>query len=156
MALTDLERLKKRCRPASSSTKGTSYSYNVSTLQFNLDSQFFKHLKVRQAVAHTIDRNLIVKTVAYGYGTPVPSPIAPGLKEFHDPTPSPYKLDLKTAEQLLDEAGYPRGADKVRFKVPLDYNPIGDDTRRPASSSASALNRIGIAVEIRAQDSPPS
>ena len=113
---------------------------------------FFKNLKVRQAVAHTIDRELLIKTVVYGYGTVCYSPIAPGLKEFHDPTPSPYKLDLKKAEALLDEAGFPRGANKVRFKVPLDYNPIGDESRRACEFMRSALGRIGIAVEVRAAD----
>ena len=78
--------------------------------------------------------------------------IAPGLKEFHDPTPSPYILDLKKAEALLDEAGFPRGANKVRFKVPLDYNPIGDESRRACEYMRSALGRIGIAVEVRAAD----
>jgi peptide/nickel transport system substrate-binding protein len=107
VALSDLERLKK-IPTLRFETKGTSYSYNVSTLQFNLDSQFFKNLKARQAVAHAIDRELLIKTVVYGYGTVCYSPIAPGLKEFHDPTPSPYTLDLKKAEALLDEAGFPR------------------------------------------------
>jgi peptide/nickel transport system substrate-binding protein len=151
VALSDLERLKK-IPTLRFETKGTSYSYNVSTLQFNLDSQFFKNLKARQAVAHAIDRELLIKTVVYGYGTVCYSPIAPGLKEFHDPTPSPYTLDLKKAETLLDEAGFPRGANKVRFKVPLDYNPIGDESRRACEYMRSALGRIGIAVEVRAAD----
>ena len=103
-------------------------------------------------MAHAIDRELLIKTVVYGYGTVCYSPIAPGLKEFHDPTPSPYTLDLKKAEALLDEAGFPRGANKVRFKVPLDYNPIGDESRRACEFMRSALGRIGIAVEVRAAD----
>lgn len=152
VALSDLDRLK-ALPSLKFETKGTSYSYNVSTLQFNLDSEFFKNLKVRQAVAHALDRNLIVKTVTFGYGTPCASPIAPGLREFHDPAPSPYKLDLPAAERLLDEAGFTRGSDRVRFRVPLDYNPIADDSRRLAEYVRSALNRIGIAVEIRAADS---
>jgi len=151
VALSDLDRLKK-IPSLVFETDGTSYSYNVGDLQFNLDSQYFKNLKVRQAIAHTIDRNVIVKTVMFGYAVPSASPIAPGLKEFHDPSPSPYKLDLKAAEQLLDEAGFPRGANKIRFRVPLDYNPIGDETRRLAEYMRSALGRIGITVDIRAAD----
>ena len=151
VALADLERLKKLPHLVFS-TDGTSYSYNVQCLQFNFDSQFFKHLKVRQAVAHAIDRAALLKTVAYGYGTVSYSPIAPGLKEYHDPTPSPYRLDLKKAEELLDEAGFKRGPDKIRFKVPLDFNPIGDDGRRTCEFVRASLSRIGIAVEVRAQD----
>ena len=99
-----------------------------------------------------IDRAALLKTVVYGYGTVSHVPIAPGLKEFHDPTPSPYALDLKKAEQLLDEAGFPRGANKIRFKVPMDYNPIGDDGRKVCEFIRAALSRIGITVEVRAQD----
>jgi peptide/nickel transport system substrate-binding protein len=151
VALSDLERLKKLPNLVFE-TKGTSYSYNVSCLQFNLDSPYFTNPKVRQAVAHSIDRQRLVDIVAYGYGAVTSSPIAPGLKEFHDPASSPYALDLKRAEALLDEAGFPRGANKIRFKVPLDYNPIGDEGRRAAEYLSGTLSRIGIAVEVRSAD----
>ncbi len=151
VALADLERLKKLPHIVFE-TDGTSYSYNVQCLQFNFDSQFFKNLKVRQAVAHAIDRAALLKAVVYGYGTVTHSPVAPGLKEFHDPSPSPYAFDLKKAEALLDEAGYPRGTNKTRFKVPMDYNPIGDDGRRTCEFIRASLSRIGVAVDIRAAD----
>jgi peptide/nickel transport system substrate-binding protein len=51
VALSDLERLK-RLPNLVFETKGTSYSYNVSTLQFNLDSKYFGNPRVRQAIAH--------------------------------------------------------------------------------------------------------
>jgi peptide/nickel transport system substrate-binding protein len=151
VALADLDRLKKVPHLVFS-TEGTSYSYNVQSIQFNLDSEYFKHLKVRQAVAHAINRDALVRAVAYGYGTVTHVPIAPGLKEFHDPTPSPYNYDLKAAERLLDEAGFKRGDDKIRFRLPMDYNPIGDEGRRTCEFTRAVLGRIGIAVEIRAQD----
>jgi len=151
VALSDLDRLKKMPNLVFE-TDGTSYSYNVSCCQFNLDSQYFKNLKVRQAIAHTIDRVAMIKTVAYGYGTPTASPIAPGLKGFHDPSPSPYNLDFKKAEALLDEAGFPRGANKIRFKVPFDYNPIADEGRRIGEYMRAVLGRVGITVEVRSQD----
>jgi peptide/nickel transport system substrate-binding protein len=153
VALADLDRLKKLPHLVFE-TDGTSYSYNVSLLQFNLDSQYFKHLKVRQAVAHCIDRAALLKIVMYGYGVVCYSPIAPGLKDFHDPTPSPYGLDLKKAEQLLDEAGFKRGPDKIRFKLPMDYNPIGDEGRKVCEFMRATLSRVGITVEVRSQDLP--
>ncbi len=153
VALADLDRLKKLPNLVFE-TDGTSYSYNVSLIQFNLDSQYFKHLKVRQAIAHCIDRALLVKTVMYGYGTVCYSPVAPGLKDFHNPMPTPYNLDFKKAEQLLDEAGFPRGANKIRFKIPMDYNPIGDDGRKTCEFMRATLSRVGITVEVRAQDLP--
>lgn len=150
--LADLDRLKKL--PALRfETLGNSYSHNVTRLEFNLDNEYFRQDKVRQAIAHALDRNVIVKVVNYGYGLASHSPIAPGLKALHDPSPSPYGYDLKQANALLDEAGYPRKGNAPRFAVPLDFNPISSDGSRLADYIRTALARIGIAVTVRAQDS---
>lgn len=149
--LADLARLK-AVPTLRFETRGNSYSYNVTRLEFNLDEPHFKNEKVRQAVAHAIDRNVILKVVNYGVGQVAYSPIAPGLKTYNDPTPSPYAFDLKRANALLDEAGYPKGADGVRFRVPLDYNPIGADGARLADYLRTTLARTGIAVTVRSQD----
>ena len=151
VSLADLERLKK-VPTLRFETKGNSYSYNVTRLEFNLDNPIFQNDKVRQAVAHALDRNVIVKVVNYGYGQVSYSPIAPGLKAYHDPAPSPYGFDIKRANALLDEAGYPRKAGGVRFSVPLDVNPISSDGSRLGDYLRSALARVGIAVTVRAQD----
>ena len=147
----DLDRLKK-VPSLRFETKGNSYSFNVTRLEFNLDNEYFKNDKVRQAVAHALDRNVIVKVVNYGYGKVSYSPIAPGLKAYHDPAPSPYVYDVKKANALLDEAGYQRKAGGNRFSVPLDFNPISGDGQRLADYIRTALARIGIAVTVRAQD----
>ena len=41
---------------------------------------------MRQAIAHAIDRNLLLKTVSGGYGKPSVSPIPSSLKPFHTAT----------------------------------------------------------------------
>jgi peptide/nickel transport system substrate-binding protein len=149
--LSDLERLR-QVKTLRFETKGNSYSYNVSRLEFNLDDPYFKNEKVRQAVAHAVDRNVILKVVNYGVGVVSYSPIAPGLKRYNDPTPSPYAYDLKKANELLDEAGFPRGEGGVRFRIPLDFNPILAEGQRLADYLRVALARVGIAVTVRAQD----
>ena len=151
VAFNDVERL--RADPKLRFTPmGNTYSFNVTRLEFNLDNEHFKKPEVRQAVAHLTNRELIVKAAYYGLATPCASPIAPGLKAFHDPAPSPYPYDPKAAEALLDKAGLPRGADRVRFRVTLDYNPSGDELKRTAEIIRATLSRAGIAVDIRAQD----
>src|SRR5450830_755974 len=84
--LADLERLK-QLKTLRFETKGNSYSHNVTRLEFNLDNEYFKRPEVRQAVAHAVDRSVILKVVNYGYGKVSYSPIAPGLKAYHDPAP---------------------------------------------------------------------
>ncbi|QPF74111.1 ABC transporter substrate-binding protein [Roseateles sp. DAIF2] len=132
-------------------TKGNSYSYNVTRLEFNLRQPQLKELKVRQAIAHAINREVVRDTVFYGYGQISFSPIAPGLREFHDERPTPYPFDIRAAERLLDEAGLKRGADGQRFNLALDYNP-SDMHKRLADYVKLALGRVGIKVEIRAGD----
>lgn len=151
VALSDLERLKKLPN-LKFETKGAAYSSNVTRLEFNLDNPYFKDHKVREAVARALDRKVIVNTIHYGAAIPTSSPIAPGLKEFHDPTPSPYAFDIKAANKLLDEAGYAPKEGKTRFHVTLDYNPITTEGRRLAEYIRASLSRIGIAVDLRAQD----
>lgn len=151
VSLADLDRLKK-LPLLRFETKGNSYSSNVTRLEFNLDNEYFRNEKVRQAVAHAVDRNVILKVVNYGYGQLSYSPIAPGLKAFHDPAVSPYAFDLKKANALLDEAGYPRKGGGVRFALPLDFNPVSSDGNRLADYVRTALARVGIAVTVRSQD----
>jgi peptide/nickel transport system substrate-binding protein len=151
VALSDLDRLKSLPN-LKFETKGASYSYNVTRLEFNLDNQYFRDKRVREAVARAIDRKVIVNTIHYGYATVTYSPIAPGLKEFHDPTPSPYAYDLKAAAKLLDEAGLKPTDGKTRFRLTLDFNPITTEGRRLAEYIRASLSRIGIAVDLRAQD----
>lgn len=133
-------------------TKGAAYSYNVTRLEFNLDNPFFRDIRVRQAVAHAVNRELICKVVYYGLAIPCATAIPVGLKQFHDPSPSPYPFDLARAQALLDQAGYPRGPDGVRFRIPLDFNPASEDGPRLADFFRSMLDRIGIVAEVRAQD----
>jgi len=107
---------------------------------------------VRQAVAHAINRNVILQVAYFGLGQVTASPIAPGIKAYHDPAPSPYAFDIEKANALLDQAGYAKGSDGTRFSVTLDYNPIAEDLRKTAEYTRSALAKIGIKVTLRAQD----
>lgn len=151
VGLADVERL--RAHPdLRFDSRGNNYSFNVTRLEFNLDNEYFRHLKVRQAVAHTIDRALIARVAFFSNAVPCASPIAPGLAAFHDSTPSPYAFDLGAAERLLDEAGFRRGQGRIRFRVILDFNPVLDEARRLSDILRATLGRVGIAVDVRAQD----
>nr|WP_223881493.1 ABC transporter substrate-binding protein [Affinibrenneria salicis] len=151
VALSDLNRLKEKTNLVFD-TRGNNYSYSVASLHFNLDDPHFSNLKVRQAVAHAIDRDALLRVVYFGYGTATATPVAPGLKTFHSTAPSPYPYDVAAANRLLDEANYPRGADGTRFRVTLDYSTFDDTFRRNAEFIRSALAKVGIAVTLRSQD----
>lgn len=133
-------------------TAGYGYGPTQTRIEFNLDNPYLKHLKVRQAIAHSINVNVLKNVVWYGYAVNSPTSITPELTQFHDPMPSPYNFDLAKANQLLDEAGFPRQANGMRFTLVHDFMPYGDGFKRVAEYLKPALAKVGIDVTIRSQD----
>jgi peptide/nickel transport system substrate-binding protein len=131
---------------------GYQYANGVTRVEFNLDRPIFKDVRVRRAVAHLVDRNVIRDVVNYGYPKTIPGPINPNLKRFYFDDIRTYEANPAEAERLLDEAGYKRGADGVRFSVFLDYVPGADHSKRGAEYIRQALAPAGINVEVRTQD----
>lgn len=152
--LSDVERLRSLGH-LGIEKRGYEYLLNVARIEFNLENQYLKHFKVRQAIAHAIDKNFIVDNIWYGLGTPATGPIHKSHQRYYtaDGVPT-YPYDPKKSEQLLDEAGFKRGDDGVRFKLTHDYLPFGDTFKRTAEYLKQTLRKIGIDVEIRSQDFP--
>lgn len=133
-------------------TKGFAFYGGVRRLEFNLDNPYFAELKVRQAVAHAIDRETLRQTVWYGYGDIVYGPISPALSNFYTADLPRYPHDPRVANDLLDAAGRSRGADGTRFRVTLDYRPWTEGDKRTAEYLRQALARVGIDATVRSQD----
>jgi peptide/nickel transport system substrate-binding protein len=126
----------------------TTYAYSGPQQQlfFNLENEILRNRNVRLAVAHALDLQELVDVALFGYGKVSPSPISVALPKWYDPSITPYPFDPKLAQALLDEAGYRRGADGVRFKVRLARNPF-----LPASYSyfvRQSLAAVGIGAQI--------
>jgi peptide/nickel transport system substrate-binding protein len=146
----DVERLRKNPK-ISIEEKGYAYDPpNIIILETNLDNEYLKNLKVRQAIAHCINREAICKIVFFGNAVPSAAPIVPYHKEFHNDKPSPYPFDVAAATKLLDEAGYARSGSAMRFTLTLDYT--GEDQRVLGEFLRAAMSRAGIGVELRGQD----
>jgi peptide/nickel transport system substrate-binding protein len=149
--LNDVERLKKV--PHLRFTQdGYAYSNNVIPITFNLDNPILSNVKVRQGLARAINRDVICRVVFYNMLAPNESPIAPFLKAYHDPTPGPWTFDVKAAEALLDEAGYPRGKDNVRFRMNFDVSPLTGESVRLGEFLRAAFNRVGVSLQLRSSD----
>jgi peptide/nickel transport system substrate-binding protein len=100
--------------------------YEVSSMQrlfFRNDKPPFDNLKVRQAVAHAINKRLILDRLLFGYGQIANSEVPPAMKWAHNPNVVQYDYDVARANQLLDEAGLKRGADGVRLKTRIYGTP---------------------------------
>ncbi|MEX3011101.1 ABC transporter substrate-binding protein [Hoeflea sp. TYP-13] len=97
--------------------------------------------KVRQAIAHAIDRQAIIDGAMFGYGTPIGTHFAPHHPSYMDLT-GQSNYDPEKAKALLAEAGHPDG-----FKTTLKLPPPSY-ARRGGEIIASQLRDIGIETEI--------
>lgn len=149
--LTDLARLKQDPRFVFE-TRGNGYINSILRGLFNLDRKELQDVRVRQAIAHVIDKQFLVDTVFQGYAKVLTGPVNPAVAEFYTADVPTYALDEALANQLLDEAGYPRGADGTRFALFVDPMQAAGPHRQIAEYVAQQLSKIGIAPTIRTGD----
>lgn len=133
-------------------TRGYEFQSQFLMLEFNLKNPYLSNLKVRQAIAHAIDRRGLIDTVWYGFAKPATGPIPSNLTRFYTADVEQYPFDRATAEKLLDEAGFPRKADGVRFTITQDFAPTSEGHKVSAEYVRQNLKQVGIELDIRTQD----
>ncbi len=109
--------------------------------------------KVRQAISYAIDRQFVVDTVFLGYAATSTGPVPKNAPEFYTADVAAYNFDVAKANALLDEAGYPRGADGTRFELKLLPAPYFNETKQFGDYLKQALTAIGIKATIVSNDS---
>ena len=125
-------------------------------LAFNLKRKPFDDLRVRQAIAHAIDKEFIVKQLHQGATRVATGPIAPG-SPFHTDKVETYKLDLKKSAALLDAAGLKPDATGKRLAMSIDYLPnTPDNSQTLAEYLRAQLKKVGIEVAVRTSPDFPS
>lgn len=130
-------------------TAGTNYTY----LGLNCRDPILRHVQVRQALAHAIDRQALIQHVLQGLAQPANGILPAGHWAYAAPV-SHYPFDPERAGQLLDQAGFPDPdgtGPQPRFRLlyKTSQNDIG---RRIAEVIQEALRGIGIAVDIRSYE----
>ncbi len=101
----------------------------------------FDDIRVRQAIAHAIDRQAIIDGAMFGYGTPIGSHFAPHNPAYEDLTwMSEY--DPEKSRALLAEAGLAEGFSTTLALPPPSY------ARRGGEIVASQLRAVGIEPQI--------
>ncbi|SEP85088.1 ABC transporter substrate-binding protein [Thalassovita taeanensis] len=101
----------------------------------------FDNVKVREALAHAIDRQAIIDGAMFGYGTPIGTHFAPHNPDYVDLT-GMSAYDPELSKKLLAEAGFPDG-----FKTTLKLPPPSY-ARRGGEIIAAQLRAVGIDAEI--------
>jgi len=101
----------------------------------------FDNVKVREAVAHAINRQAIIDGAMFGYGTPIGTHFAPHNPAYVDET-ALSAFDPEKSKALLAEAGFPDG-----FETTLDLPPPSY-ARRGGEIIAAQLADVGITAKI--------
>ncbi|MDE1158236.1 MAG: ABC transporter substrate-binding protein [Neorhizobium sp.] len=150
--LTDLDRISKEkgLKVISKGYEGLTYQLVV---EINHRRKELADLKVRQAIAHAIDRKFVVDTVFLGYAAASTGPVPKNAPEFYDSNVPTYAFDTAKANALLDEAGYKKGSDGKRFKLKLRAAPYFNETKQFGDYLRQALVAIGIDAELVNADS---
>jgi len=120
-----------------------------------IKSRWFRNLKFRQALAHAIDKDSIIKSVYNGLAKPQWSDISV-QNPFFNPNVRTYPYDLKKAEEILSEAGFKKNdkgellddkGNRVEFDLVTN---VGNSMRDAACGIIRAdWEKLGIKVNYR-------
>jgi peptide/nickel transport system substrate-binding protein len=111
-------------------------------------------LRVRQAIAHALDRKAIIQDDTYGTGIPATEDLATYYWAYDGSVPG-YAYDPTQAATLLDAAGWKRGPDGMRanagrsLEMSLVYDTADTTFRRLSVQVQAQLRAIGIDVHVK-------
>ena len=124
-------------------------------IKFNLRHPALGNQLVRQAIAHAVDRELVQDLVFFGLSQPSTAHISStlGPERWHADKPlNRYDYDVEKANQLLDEAGFPRDDDGNRFSIVHTFANLQEFQLTFSTVLAEQLAEVGIEVTPRVLD----
>lgn len=114
-------------------------------LAFNTKKPPFDDVRVRQAIAYAIDRELIAKTLLGSTEHIATGPLYVGTP-FYTNDHNLYDVDFEKANSLLDEAGYERDENGIRFTTTI--NPYKQELPLTIANyiKNTLLRKVGIEI----------
>ncbi len=125
---------------------------NIGYLTFNTLKKPFDNLKVRQAIAHALNRQSYISAIFMGRATLAVNPIPPTIWSYNNDVKD-YDYNIEKAKALLKEAGFPNGFETELWTMPVSrpYNPAG---RKMGELMQADLAKVGIKVKLVTYDWP--
>jgi peptide/nickel transport system substrate-binding protein len=136
-------------------TRGYEAIGALTWIEINLRKKELADVRVRQALAHALDKDLILQDLSFGYGKVANGPLV-SASPFYNPKVRKYEYSLDKANKLLDEAGFRRGGDGTRFKLVLDYIPGSADLLAIAEYMREQYRKIGVDLQLRSSPDFPT
>lgn len=121
-------------------------SPNTAFWAFNTEKPPFDDVRVRQALAHAINREAILEAVYFGHAALAQS-ILPSTSWAHFEDPEAYAYDPEAARELLADAGLHQGFSMDIWALPVQraYNP---NARKMAELMQADLAAVGVRANI--------
>ena len=138
--------LESRANLAVDDVPGTEVQY----LAFNTRDPILKDVRVRQAIAYSINRGLIIRTLLRGHARPAYSLLPPTHWAWTGDVEH-YDFDPARANQLLDDAGYKRASNGIRFRLTMKTS-TDERARLLAAVLEQQLAQVGIDLEQRSSE----
>ncbi len=147
MALTPLQHLKQTSTPGFTVRYAQHVGFVPSYMYIGWNSRrpMFADKRVRQALAHFVDRDRIIQKVVFGFAEKVDSPVYRFSPEY-DTAIQGYDFDPAAGRKLLDEAGWrDADGDGVREKI-VDGQPVPFRFEMISNSGNAIRRNIGLVV----------
>lgn len=147
VSLATAARLRDESKDLVVDTKGWDGLVKVFFFDFNLKRPQFQDVRVRQAFAHAIDRQLLADVVFHGFAKVSHGPV-PQSQRFYNADIPDYAFDPEKAEALLEEAGFTKDGDGVRLRINHVNHSFGDEYKLAGDLFKQQLKAIGVEVEL--------
>jgi peptide/nickel transport system substrate-binding protein len=124
---------------------------------YNVRKDELKDVRVRQALAHAVDRQKIVDRIRLGHARPLNSIYPPASWAYVDDV-AKYNYDPAKAKQLLDSAGWTVGPGGTRvkdgkpLKMRIFYNAGNKEREQIATVMQQSAKEVGVDLEVISEE----
>ena len=116
--------------------------------RFNTDKENFSDVRIRKAMAMTIDRDQLIRTILNDIVTPAYAITPPGVLGYQPPKTFDYNPD--EARRLLAEAGFPNGEGLPELE--LQFNTSEQHRKIAIAIQQMWKNELGVNVRLQNKD----
>ena len=124
----------------------------LALLMLNLKNEYLSNQKVRYAIAHAIDKKDLNDKAFFGLGRVAVGPIPSSIPWAFNENVKTYEYDPEKANKILDEAGFKKGPDGLRFSLRFPYVGARPDADRTAQIIRAQLRDVGIDVQLQSRE----
>ncbi|WP_342506095.1 ABC transporter substrate-binding protein [Sporosarcina sp. FSL K6-2383] len=152
----DIERVKGNDKFEVVEMEGLGYTY----LNFNMQGEWTSDVKVRQAISHIINKEVISKDIYRSMDTPALSPLLPASWAYTEDVPV-FEYNSEKSKELFNEAGWEDtdgdgfyDKDGKRFEITLSTHSEDPNRIQTVEYLQNEFEKNGVKVEVLTNEWP--